>query len=58
MKFHELKVGDRFKLNNEDHTKLQEVKISCCKIKHNAEKADGSKVIIAPLQEVEKLETN
>lgn len=56
MRFHDVKVGEKFKFNNEEYTKVPEVKISCCKIKHNCEKTDGSKVVLKPLDDVEKIE--
>lgn len=58
MKFHELAVGDKFRFNNEDYVKLQEVKASCCRVKYNCElSATQAKVVLQPLDEVEKIES-
>jgi hypothetical protein len=58
MKFSELKVGDKFKYNNTEYSKIPEVRISCCKVKHNCETPDGTKAALKPLDEVEKIENN
>lgn len=57
MKFSELKVGDKFIYNDVEHTKITEVRISCCKVKHNCETSDGTKAVLKPLDEVQKIET-
>lgn len=59
MKFHELAVGEKFKFNNREYVKIPEVKVSCCKVKHNCEIIDNNeKVVLKPLDEVEKIESN
>lgn len=56
MKFHELAVGDKFKMNNQEYEKIPEIKVSCCKIKENARSiANGATAVIKPLDEVEKI---
>jgi hypothetical protein len=56
MKFHELAVGERFRINNEEYEKIPEVRISCCKIKENAKSAtSGQTTVFAPLDEVDKI---
>lgn len=56
MKFHELAVGERFKFNNIEYTKIAEVRISCCKVKENCQAvATGAKAVLKPTDEVEKL---
>lgn len=59
MKFHELAVGEKFKYNNKEYLKLQEVKASCCTVKHNCEIIEtNEKAVLKPLDEVEKIESN
>jgi|688.fasta_scaffold00762_51 hypothetical protein len=59
MKFHELAVGEKFKMNNLEYQKIPEVKLSCCKIKENAQSSsDGSKIVVKPLDEVERIAQN
>ena len=58
MKFHELAVGEKFKFNNEEYVKIPEIKLTCCKIKENAQVVSNStKVVIKPMDEVEKVVT-
>jgi hypothetical protein len=57
MKFHELAVGDKFKFNNVEYTKIPEVRISCCKVQHNCQAvASNDKTALKPLDEVEKIQ--
>lgn len=59
MKFHELAVGEQFKFNNQEFTKIPEQRVSCCKIKHNCENiSTGEKVVLKPLDDVEKISIN
>lgn len=59
MKFHELEVGQKFTFNNQEYVKIPEVKVSCCKVKHNCEITQtNEKVVLKPLDEVEKIENN
>jgi hypothetical protein len=56
MKFHELAVGDKFKFNNQEYIKTQEVRLNCCKIKENCQVvSSGAKAALKPLDEVEKV---
>lgn len=55
MKFHELAVGERFLFNNKEYTKIEEVRLSCCKIKENCQASGGEKTVLKPMDEVEKL---
>jgi hypothetical protein len=58
MKFHELAVGEKFKFNNQEYVKIPEIKLSCCKIKENAQVvANSAKAVIKPMEEVEKVVT-
>lgn len=56
MKFNEVAVGEKFKFNNVEYTKIPEVRVSCCKVKENCQEiVTGNKVVLKPLDEVEKL---
>lgn len=56
MKFHELSVGEKFKFNENEFTKIKEERVSCCKIKWNCENSStGEKIVLKPLDEVEKV---
>lgn len=58
MKFFELSIGDKFMYNGIVHEKVKEERISCCKVGKNAivYGVDDSKVVIKPLDEVERYE--
>jgi hypothetical protein len=57
MKFFEVAVGSKFKFNNQEYTKVNEVKLNCCKVKYNAElSGSGEKVTLKPLDEVEVIQ--
>lgn len=57
MKFHELAVGEKFKFNDAEFTKIPEERVSCCKIKWNCENVStGEKIVLKPLDQVEKIE--
>jgi pyruvate carboxylase len=59
MKFYQLGVGDRFKFNDQEYVKVQEVKANCCKIKENCKVVgSGEKAVLKPLDEVEKVSGN
>ena len=59
MKFHEIGVGEKFKMNNMEYTKIPEVKLSCCKIKENAQSVtSGTKIVVKPLDDVERIAQN
>lgn len=55
MKFNELAVGENFKFNNSLYKKIQDVKVSCCKIKANCEDLNTrEQILVKPLDEVER----
>ncbi len=59
MKFHELAVGERFRFNNQEYTKVPEVRVSCCKVGHNCQLVGSEeKAVLKPLDEVDRIETN
>ena len=49
----DLKAGDRFLLNNEEHIRIADERISCCKVLNAKVVSSGEKVQIAPITEVE-----
>ncbi len=61
MTFLEIAIDQHFKLsvatgdlNTETvYKKIKEERISCCKIKHNAEDSNGLKVVIRPMDQIE-----
>jgi len=56
MRFHELAVGDRFTFNNKEYVKIEEVRISCCKVKENCREATtNATAVLKPADNVEKL---
>jgi hypothetical protein len=58
MKFHELKVGDKFTIDNITYVRITDERISCCKVL-NAQKLDNNeKVQIVPISEVVLIEEN
>lgn len=58
MKFHELKVGDQFTIDNISYLRITDERISCCKV-FNATKLDtNEKVQIIPITEVTLVENN
>lgn len=52
--FREVNVGEKFKYNNAEYTKINVVKVSCCQ-SINAQKVDNeqNRIFVQPLQEVE-----
>ena len=59
MKFYQLAVGDRFKFNNQEYIKVQEVTANCCKIKENCKvSGSGERAVLKPLDEIEKVSGN
>jgi hypothetical protein len=52
MKFHELKVGDKFILDNIEHERITDERISCCKVLNAIRKDNQEKVQIVPITEV------
>ncbi len=55
MKFSELAVGDQFKYKNVTYTKVQPEKISCCKTLNAVNLSNNQKVMIKPVETVEKV---
>lgn len=55
MKFQDVKVGRKFKLDNKIYTKIENIMKTCCEVKFNAIRKDGKKVKIGKETEVEKL---
>jgi hypothetical protein len=54
MKFFEVSVGQKFRFNNQEYIKIPEIKVSCCKVQHNAElTGSAEKVVLKPMDEVE-----
>lgn len=55
MKFSELAVGDQFKYKDVVYTKVEPQKVSCCKTLNALNIANNQKVMIKPIDEVEKV---
>lgn len=56
MKFYEVGVGTDFKTPNDNtvYTKVQEERISCCKVKLNAiNKTTNESIVFKPMDDVE-----
>jgi hypothetical protein len=53
LKFVDLKTGDRFLLNNKEHLRIDDERISCCKVFNAKIVATEEKVQIIPITEVE-----
>lgn len=49
----DLKAGDKFLLNNQEHIRITDERISCCTVLNAKVVATGEKVQIAPITEVE-----
>lgn len=53
-KFMDLKVGDKFKLNNIEYNKIPDERVSCCHVNNASTVTDPNKKIqVVPLTEVE-----
>lgn len=50
--FKDLAVGEKFILNNENYTKVEDERISCCKVLNAVKENDNQKIMITPLTEV------
>lgn len=60
-KFYDIPVGSKFKLvaTGEEYVKVNEERISCCKIKLNAKKvATNEDVVLRPMDDVELIDAN
>lgn len=53
MKFSEVEVGSKFKVNNEEYTKINPEKVSCCRTNNALKLSDSSKTMVKPDTEVE-----
>jgi hypothetical protein len=58
MKFSELAVGDQFKYKNVLYTKTQPQKVSCCKTLNAVNLSNNQKVMVKPVEEVEKVNSD
>lgn len=50
--FKDILVGERFSFNNETYTKIEEERVSCCKVLNALQESNNEKVMIKPLDEV------
>jgi hypothetical protein len=55
VKFSELAVGDQFKYKDVLYTKVQPQKVSCCKTLNAVNLSNDQKVMIKPVETVEKV---
>ena len=53
MKFHELAVGQKFKVNDITYTKIEPQKVSCCKTLNALNVDNNQKTMIKPNDTVE-----
>lgn len=51
--FKDLNVGEKFSYNNEIYTKVEDERVSCCKVLNAVKETNNEKVMITPLQEVQ-----
>lgn len=51
--FKDLNIGEKFSYNNEIYTKVEDERISCCKVLNALKEINNEKVMITPLQEVQ-----
>jgi hypothetical protein len=58
MKFSELAVGDQFTYKNTTFTKTQPQKVSCCKTLNAVNLSNNQKVMIKPIEEVTKVNSD
>lgn len=58
MKFSELSVGDQFVYKNITYTKTEPQKISCCKTLNAINLSNNQKVMIKPIENVEKVDSD
>jgi hypothetical protein len=58
MKFSELSVGDQFTYKNTTYTKTEPKKVSCCKTLNAVNLSNNQKVMIKPIEEVEKINSD
>jgi len=55
MKFSQLAVGEQFIYKNTTYTKTEPQKISCCKTLNAINLSNNQKVMIKPIENVEKV---
>lgn len=53
MKFSELSVGQKFKINEVEYTRIEDIKVSCCKKLNAIDNSNQTRVMIKPTDEVE-----
>jgi hypothetical protein len=58
MKFHELKVGDKFVLDNIEHERITDERVSCCKVLNAINKSTNEKIMVVPITEVNVVENS
>lgn len=58
MKFHELKIGDKFTIDNVEYTRITDERISCCKVLNAQKTENNEKVQIVPVTEVNPINNN
>lgn len=51
-KFHELKIGDKFTVDNTEYERITDERVSCCKVLNALNKSTNEKVMIVPITEV------
>ena len=53
--FAEISIGTKFKFNGVEYTKIEDVRVSCCRVINSRKNDDGSNHYINPTTEVEVL---
>ena len=53
MKFSELSIGQKFKINEVEYTRIADIKVTCCKRLNAIKNSDQTKVMIKPTDVVE-----
>lgn len=53
MRFVDLQIDSKFKLDNQEYIKIQDERISCCKVLNAKLVSTNEKVQITPITEVE-----
>lgn len=55
VKFVDLKVGDIFKMNDREFTRIADERINCCTVMNAQAKDNNEKIQVIPITEVEKI---
>jgi hypothetical protein len=55
MKFSQLAVGEQFTYKGKTYTKTEPQKVSCCKTLNALDLTENKKIMIKPVEEVEKV---